>query len=169
MASNLSLKDRAKMIGKNIVVSDDENESSSPVTVPGMTAMRMAQGQELKNELARLRNERGVNLVPLDQLHSVPGRKRNLSTDEYDALRENLRNNPLITPITVSKNLDGGWNIISGNNRVEIYRELGKKEIAVYEVEVKDGEGDVKAFYANLLHPSLPDFEKYLRFKNRME
>jgi ParB family transcriptional regulator, chromosome partitioning protein len=168
MATNLSLKERAKLIGKNIVVADD-SDSEDPTTVPGMTAMRVAQSQELKKELERLKGERGVNLIQVDQLYEVEGRRRSLSEDEYAALRDNLRKNPLITPITISKRNNGGWNIISGNNRVAIYRELGIKEIPAYEMEIKDGEGDVKAFYANLLHPSLPDFEKFRRFKIRME
>ncbi|MDO8728664.1 MAG: ParB N-terminal domain-containing protein [bacterium] len=169
MATNPNLKERGKIDISNIILPEDTPETDLPRTVPGMAAMRMAQGQDVKKELERLKGERGVNLVRLEQLHEVSGRKRSLSTDEYDSLRENLRNNPLITPITVSKRADGDWDIISGNNRVDIYRELGRKEIAVYEVEVKEGEGDVKAFYANLLHPSLPDFEKYMRFKNRMK
>jgi ParB family chromosome partitioning protein len=52
----------------------------------------------------------------------------------------------------VSKRQDGDWDIISGNNRVDIYRELGRTEIAVFEVEATKEEGDISAFYANLLH-----------------
>lgn len=168
MTKPLSMKERSAGINRNLMV-EDNTPDTPPVTVPGMSGMLYAQSRERQQELDRLKSERGVNLVPLNRLHEVEGRKRHLSAEEYAELRDNLRHNQLITPATVSKRPDGDWDIISGNNRVEIYRELGREEIAVYEIEVAEGEGDAKAFYANLLHPSLPDFEKYLGFKKRMK
>ena len=166
-----SLKERAAAVGRNVVVIDssDSDTESAAMTVPGATGMLHAKAIELQNEINRLKNERGVNLAPVNRLHEVAGRKRKLTADEYAELRENLRNNPLITPVTVCKRTDGDWDIISGNNRVDIYRELGRDEIAVFEVQATKEQGDVSAFYANLLHPSLPDYEKYLGFKQRME
>jgi len=166
-----SLKERAAAVGRNVVVIDssDTGSESAAMTVPGATGMLHAKAIELQNEINRLKNERGVNLAPLNRLHEVAGRKRKLTTEEYAELRENLRNNPLITPVTVCKRSDGDWDIISGNNRVAIYRELGRAEIHVFEVQATKEQGDVSAFYANLLHPSLPDYEKYLGFKQRME
>lgn len=166
-----SLKERAAAVGRNVLMSDhvEPDANSAAMTVPGATGMLHAKALELQNEINRLKGERGVNLAPINRLHEVPGRKRKLTPDEYAELRENLRSNPLITPVTVSKRQDGDWDIISGNNRVDIYRELGRTEIAVFEVEATKEEGDISAFYANLLHPSLPDYEKYIGFKRRME
>lgn len=103
--------------------------------------------------------------VKLGELHEVSGRKRMLTTAEYEELRDNLDRNPLVTPITVRRRAEGGYEVISGHNRVQIYRELKKTDIAVVVRETDDAQADLNAFYANLLHPSLPDFQKYLGFK----
>lgn len=166
MAKQLSLKERAASVGKNLrIIESDPN--SPPTTVPGMSGRLHAQALERQQEIDRLKGERGVNKVLLSSLHSVAGRKRKLTDDEYAELRDNLRKNELITPITICKREDGDWDIISGHNRVDIYRDLGFTEIAAYVME-NSSDADIKAFYANLLHPSLPDFEKYLGFKKHM-
>jgi ParB family chromosome partitioning protein len=74
-----------------------------------------------------------------------------------------------VQAITVRPRAEGGYEIISGNNRVAIYRELGRTEILAAIQSMDDEHADLSGFYANLLQPSLPDFEKYLGFKRRQE
>ncbi|HJV84478.1 MAG TPA: ParB/RepB/Spo0J family partition protein [Noviherbaspirillum sp.] len=107
----------------------------------------------------------GTREIALDQLHEVGGRRRKLTEQQYNELKENLRNNPLVTPITVRKRAEGGFEIVSGNNRVEVFRELGRTSIPAALLESDDDQAEINAFYANLLQPDLPDFEKFLGFK----
>lgn len=104
----------------------------------------------------------------LAELHEVPGRRRRLTAEQYAELRANLEHNPLAHPVAVRIRKAGGYEIISGNNRVAIYRELGRSEIDITVLELSDDDTERTAFYSNLLSPSLTDYEKYLGFKQRM-
>ncbi|MBK4738647.1 ParB/RepB/Spo0J family partition protein [Noviherbaspirillum pedocola] len=105
--------------------------------------------------------------VPLDQLIEIPGRRRKLTEGQFAELVENLRINPLVQAITVRRRDDGKYDVVSGNNRVAAYRELGRHSITAVLLQGSDEESDLSAFYANLLQPSLPDYEKFLGFKRR--
>jgi ParB family chromosome partitioning protein len=168
MSNKLTMKERAAGIGMNIQVTRRDPDAA-PKTMPGHSLMFRAQSSEMQDEIDRLKNEQGVKKVAISRLHKVAGRQRNLTAEEYADLRENLRNNALITPVTVCKRADGDWDIVAGNNRTDVYRELGRTEIEIFEIAASLEEANVSAFYSNLLHPSLPDFEKYLGFKRRME
>ncbi|OJW51559.1 MAG: hypothetical protein BGO63_10530 [Candidatus Accumulibacter sp. 66-26] len=123
---------------------------------------------EAEEALATARNSQPPRRAKLDDLHEVAGRRRKLTAEQYEELRENLKNNPLAHPVTVRIRQGGGYEIISGNNRTAIYRELGRDEIDVTIQDLTDDETDRTAFYSNLLQPTLTDYEKYLGFKNRM-
>ena len=140
-------------------------------TAPGMflnATQRLdaaeAKVEELEAKL-KVAETAGVSEIPLDQLHEVGGRRRKLTTQQYNELKENLRNNPLVTPITVRKRAEGGFEIVSGNNRVAAFRELGRAGIPAAVLDSDDDQAEINAFYANLLQPDLPDFEKYAGFK----
>jgi len=133
---------------------------------------RVAKAEGLAADAERLAEEYKSRagrafLIGLDKLVSVPGRRRKLSAEEYEQLRGNLRLNPMVNAVVVKPHADGRYEIVSGENRVAVYRELGRDAI---ECVIRDIEGDetVAAFFANLLQPSLPDFEKYLGFKALM-
>ncbi|WP_426078254.1 ParB/RepB/Spo0J family partition protein [Janthinobacterium sp. PSPC3-1] len=108
--------------------------------------------------------------VPLGRIHKVPGRQRMLTAQQYTELRENLRNNKLITPITLRLRPDGDYDIISGHNRFDIFEELDRSTIgAVVDMDTEESDGDTDAFFANLFQPDLTDYEKYLGFKKMQE
>ena len=109
--------------------------------------------------------------VSLDRLVSVPGRRRKLTDEQFCQLRDNLALNPLIQPIVVKRIGDDKFEVISGDNRLAAYRELGRAGIDITISSTLDSEHDASraAFFANLLQPSLPDYEKYLGFKQEMK
>ena len=122
---------------------------------------RMHAAEERAEELeARLKNSRSAE-VQITDLTEVPGRRRQLTMQEFVELRDNLASHPLITPITVRK-AEHGYEIVSGHNRVAAYRDLGRTAIEAWITDAPEGAAEELAFYANLLHPSLPDYEKYL-------
>ena len=141
---------------------------TAPVMLYDATA-RMHEAEKRAEELeARLREaeQRASHLsIPLDDLHEVAGRKRSLTEEQYQELRNNLRHNELVTPITVRARAEGGYEIVSGHNRVRAYRDLGRDAIAAVVHDTDVARADIHAFYANLLQPTLPDYEKYLGFK----
>jgi ParB family chromosome partitioning protein len=104
--------------------------------------------------------------IEIALLVEIPGRRRILSDEEYKELRTNLESNPLIHPIVYRPLSDGRKEIISGNNRVAIYRDdLRRTSIRGVPFEGTDSEVELGAAFSNLLAPSLPDFEKFRQFE----
>jgi len=140
-------------------VTDVRQEEVSVDQAPRIGAVRTA-----KLELMKYESE-----LPLTDLHEVPGRKRHLTIEQLSELKANLANNPLTTPIAVRRRERGGYEIIAGHNRVNAYRELGRTKILSVVFEMTEDEAERSAFYSNLLSPSLPDFEKFMGLRARME
>lgn len=126
---------------------------------PRIGAVRTA-----KLELMKFESE-----LPLVELHEVPGRKRHLTIEQITELRANLANNPLTSPIAVRRREAGGYEIIAGHNRVQAFRDLGRTKILSVVLEMTEDEAERSAFYSNLLSPALPDFEKFMGLRARME
>lgn len=99
--------------------------------------------------------------VALDQLREVPGRRRKLTDQQYNELKANLTHNRLGHPITVRPHPDGGYEIISGHNRVAIFRELGRKTIPAWPMEFNDSEAEDTAFFTNALQEKLSDYQLF--------
>ncbi|AKK24946.2 ParB/RepB/Spo0J family partition protein [Pandoraea oxalativorans] len=107
----------------------------------------------------------GAMEVEIQSLVEVPGRRRKLSPAEYAELRANLCKNELIHPIVYRPLGDGRNEIVSGNNRVAIYRDdLGRTKILGIPYTGSAKSAELGAAFSNLLAPSLPDYEKYRQF-----
>ena len=173
MATKLSMKERAALVPRNLQERPvDPNEP--PRTVPGNTYRFGAEAAELRDKVSQLEEKLakgglGAKKAPINRLHKVPGRQRNLSPEAKAELLENMRNNPMIEPIVVERRTDGDWDIVSGNNRYDNCIILGRDEVEIFEIEVEEGKGDAIAFYANLIKSTLTDFEKYQGIKKRMQ
>ena len=151
-------------------------QDQPPVTMPGQLGAFRLQAQqwqkrlhELEVELREAREKGGALELDVDNLIEVPGRRRKLTPEEYNELKENLRQHDLITPITVRVVGEGTYEIVSGHNRVAIYKELGRKKIKAWLGDTDTDKTEELAFYANLLHPDLSAFEKYTGLKKVME
>lgn len=145
-------------------------EQKPPRTAPGQLMNLQGKYQQALHDIAQLKEQLETSparMLEVAQLHEVPGRRRTLTDEEYRELKENLRNNDLVQAITVRPRQEGGYEVISGNNRVAIYKELGLTKILAVVQEMTDETADLAGFYANLLQPSLPDFEKFIGFKRR--
>ncbi|MDB5772825.1 MAG: hypothetical protein JWM42_3199 [Burkholderia sp.] len=127
-----------------------------------------SRARELEDQLRNAKTAGGASELNLDELHEVEGRRRVLMPEEYDDLRNNLAHNPLATPITVRVRQEGGYEIVSGHNRVQIYRELGREKIKAWLAEASDDEAEDLAFFANALAAKLPDYDKYRGYKRIM-
>lgn len=124
-----------------------------------LDAQHKADNLEKENQVLRKRT------VAIADLTVVPGRKRLLTAEEFAELKGNLAMFPLVNPVTIRALPTGGFELIAGHNRVQAYRELGRAEIEAHVIELDDAQVLPAAFYSNLLAPELPDYEKYLGFK----
>lgn len=129
-------------------------------TAPGRTAERQER-EWLLEQLALARKSE----IGLELLHEAAGRKRALTTEHFEELRANIERHGLISAITVRTKEQGGFEIVSGHNRVAVFRALGLKTIKAVVIDSDEAQANLNAFYANLIQPSLPDFEKFLGFK----
>lgn len=166
-----SIKERQASKAALINLDDDQPattvQRSEPRTAPGQLMNLQGKYAEavIENEELRLRLKEGTpGEIPLSQLHEVAGRRRKLTAEQYSELLSNLRSNPLVTPITVRRHASGGYEIVSGHNRVQAYRDLERERILAAVIESDDDQTELNAFYANLLQPDLPDFEKFQGF-----
>lgn len=143
----------------------DRNEGEAePVkmkTAPARFIDAQHKAVNLEKENQVLRNR----MVSIAELSIVEGRKRTLSEQEFSELRSNLAAFPLINPVTIRALATGGFELVAGHNRVQAYVELGRAEIEANVIELEDEQVLPAAFYSNLLSPELPDYEKYLGFK----
>lgn len=155
-----------------------EAKGTRPVTTPGAVAFlqptidslnERVKRAEAENEDLRKKLDGQPTEVALELLDEKPGRKRKLMPEQFEELKENLRNNPLVHPVAVKRLANGRFEIVSGHNRVDVFRALGRTAVPVVVVDIEDAILDRTAFYANLLQPALPDFEKYLGFRREKE
>ncbi|NEX60129.1 ParB/RepB/Spo0J family partition protein [Noviherbaspirillum galbum] len=128
-------------------------------------AKAATQVAELERELRRAKESGGALEIALDRLIEIPGRRRKLTEQEYADLKDNLTHNELASPITVRPREDGKYEIVSGHNRVAIFRELGRESIQAWPREVSDDQAEDMAFFANAMAAKLPDYAKYLGYK----
>lgn len=112
----------------------------------------------------------GVEEVALSDFVEKPGRRRILSPVEREELKANLSANKLVTPVSYRLLPNGKKEIVSGHNRIDIYRnDLGRTTISAVRFEGTEQEAELAAAFANLLAPSLPDYEKYRQFVRLQE
>jgi ParB family chromosome partitioning protein len=181
----MSLKDLKKKSASALDAIDEKTPSpittARAVTAPGATAMmqptidalneraKQAESKSLEAErsLAEMQSRLSEcpQVLPLSELVEIEGRRRKLTPEQFEELRANLAHNALVQPISVRKLADGRYEVVSGYNRLAVYRALGRFSIPVSVVDIEDSETERSAFFANLLQPSLPDYERYLGFK----
>ncbi|WP_168788548.1 ParB/RepB/Spo0J family partition protein [Paraburkholderia aromaticivorans] len=190
----MSLKDRmAKGLAITLTAEDEATAASMkptmPTTGPGQTMQITAlrkQIEELKGELEKREGASGATETRLKELEAqlasaaieveiallveVPGRRRYKPEEKKLELRENLRHNKLVEPIVIRRMADGRrFEIVSGHNRVDQYKALGRDKIRAVIEESTDDEAAASAFYSNLLQSDLTDYEKYRGFKQMQE
>jgi ParB family chromosome partitioning protein len=171
------LTDKFGAASLNIQASGQGGTKRGPIPAASTAAIAVqrdnavARAENAEAEVGRLaalledaKGSGGALDIALTDLQEVPGRRRKLTAEEFSELKDNLSRHELITPITVRPVGNGKFEIISGHNRVAAYRELGRETIKAWPADADENKIDELAFYANLLHPDLTDFEKYQGF-----
>ncbi|ABO60251.1 ParB/RepB/Spo0J family partition protein (plasmid) [Burkholderia vietnamiensis] len=147
-------------------INDAEDRATAAVAEAETAKQQLEEARRTIEALERNGSAAGAMEIDISTLVEVPGRRRVLSPAEYNELRDNLAKNPLVHPI-VYRSLGNGKNeIISGGNRVAIYRDdLGRTKILGVPFTGDAKAAEMGATFANLLAPSLPDFEKFRQFE----
>jgi ParB family chromosome partitioning protein len=124
-----------------------------------------ARAAALQAELDR----RAPTELALELLDSAPARRRQLTPEAYTELRENLRVNPLVHPIAVRPKPDGRYEVVSGENRLQAYRDMGRSTIPVTVLQLPEEQVERASFFANLITQELSDYERWQGFKREQE
>ena len=100
-----------------------------------MNAMKMPAIADMFSSEADRQRESGdlVTEVPLSELHPFVNHPFEVRDDEdMQKLVDSIKENGVLTNLTVRPRAEGGYEIISGHRRCEACRELGIETVAVY-------------------------------------
>lgn len=152
------------MVAQNrILEAEDRAEAAAKETAE--TRIKLSEAMARVSALEAASTNALTEDVDLEDFVEVPGRRRFLSPIERSELVANLRLNKLVTPVQYIPLPDGKKEIVSGHNRIDIYRnDLGRTKIRATPFDGTREEAELAAIFANLLAPSLPDYEKYRQF-----
>lgn len=101
-------------------------------------------------------------LLKLDCIRPSPYQTRTVTKETVADLVENLRHNPLTTPIVVREMEEGVYELIAGQGRTLSFEILGRDEIPGVVVQMTDEEAEAAVFYDNFYPADICDFEKFL-------
>lgn len=145
--------------------------ANKPTPAPSQLIHFSADYQQAVDELDELKRKSGQSLkLKLTQLVDSPYQIAPLEEERISALVDNLRSNPLSTPVVVRRTADADkFELLAGHHRKEAFNRLQRESIDAVIVEVSDDEAARLVFYDNLLAPSLSDFDKYVGFSRRLK
>lgn len=106
-------------------------------------------------------------LLWISEIQASPYQTTELDPAKVAELAENLKSNPLSTPISYRVRPDGKPEVLAGRHRIAAYELLGRAQIEAVQRQADDDEAERIVFYDNLLAPSLTDYQKYLGFARR--
>lgn len=158
----MSIKD-LKDIALDIASSSDtpaRRSKSAPVALMEFSD----EFRRLADEKADLLKRMGEPLeIDIDSIRENPlhARVRKLDAQQIDALVENLRENPLATPIIVRRLDDTHYEVIAGRHRLHAFRALGRTHIPAVVVDFDDDRAARALVFDNLVRPELSDYERY--------
>jgi ParB/RepB/Spo0J family partition protein len=168
----MNLKERLDAQARRAVEGVGSVDSSSLIpsrpralSSPGSALIFQDEVKSLKNELGKVQADIGKPLLlEPSRLVFIPSRKRQLSQEDYDALKANIESSGILEPLRVRSVGDNKFEVTSGSNRGQIGIALGMSALPCVVVEDSDADVERNAFYANLFHAPLPDFEKWQGF-----
>ena len=173
MATSKKVTDRAYAVPTStpLIEPRDPVVRDHPKTAPGQFMHFMAKESAAMQENEALKAENKSlksSEIEISSIIEVEGRRRTLSPEKFAELVDNLRNNPLSTPVTVRSVGAGKFELVSGHNRVHGFKVLGRARIPAFVADFDDLQAIKGAFFANLISDTLPDYEKFKGFKEIM-
>ena len=105
-----------------------------------------------------------MTTVPLDKIIVAEGRRK-IDKKKLESLTESIKELGLINPISVTSD----YTLIAGYHRLEAFRTLGKDEIPVMILDLKDARAELAEIDENLIRNELSVLEQAECLKRRKE
>jgi DNA modification methylase len=96
-----------------------------------------------------MRNDLAIKTVPLDELHNAPWNANRVPDDVLAKIRHSIVEFGVVENLVARKRDEGGYEVISGNHRLGVYRDLGMKKASVHVVTLDDAKARVLAQVLN--------------------
>jgi DNA modification methylase len=86
-----------------------------------------------------------VKQIPVDELHNAPWNANRVPEDVLAKVRRSIADFGVVENLVARERPDGGYEVISGNHRLGIYREMGVTKAPVHVVDVDDAHARILA------------------------
>jgi DNA modification methylase len=86
-----------------------------------------------------------VKQIPVEELHNAPWNANRVPEDVLAKVRRSIADFGVVENLVARERPDGGYEVISGNHRLGIYREMGVTKAPVHVVDVDDAHARILA------------------------
>ena len=113
----------------------------------------------------------GIQQISIEKLHSFKDHPfKVIDNEDMEKLTESIKENGIITPLTVRKDASGdGYQIISGHRRRHAAELAGLTEVPAHVVEIDDDTAVLQMVDSNLQRETILPSEKAFAYKMKMK
>ena len=137
-----------------------------------MNAMKMPSIDDMFSSEADRQRESGdlVTEVPLSELHPFVGHPFEVRDDEdMQKLVDSIRENGVLTNLTVRRRTEGGYEIISGHRRFHAAQRAGLDRVKVQVRDIDDDQAIIDMVDSNIQREHISPMEKARAYAMKLE
>lgn len=137
-----------------------------------LNAMKMPSIDDMFSSEADRQRESGdlVTEVPLSELHPFVGHPFEVRDDEdMQKLVDSIRENGVLTNLTVRRRTEGGYEIISGHRRFHAAQRAGLDKVKVQVRDIDDDQAIIDMVDSNIQREHISPMEKARAYAMKME
>ena len=137
-----------------------------------LNAMKMPSIDDMFSSEADRQRESGdlVTEVPLSELHPFVGHPFEVRNDEdMQKLVDSIRENGVLTNLTVRRRTEGGYEIISGHRRFHAAQRAGLDKVKVQVRDIDDDQAIIDMVDSNIQREHISPMEKARAYAMKME
>lgn len=137
-----------------------------------LNAMKMPSIDDMFSSEADRQRESGdlVTEVPLSELHPFVGHPFEVRDDEdMQKLVDSIRENGVLTNLTVRRRTEGGYEIISGHRRFHAAQRAGLDRVKVQVRDIDDDQAIIDMVDSNIQREHISPMEKARAYAMKME
>lgn len=137
-----------------------------------LNAMKMPSIDDMFSSEADRQRESGdlVTEVPLSELHPFVGHPFEVRDDEdMQKLVDSIRENGVLTNLTVRRRADGGYEIISGHRRFHAAQRAGLDRVKVQVRDIDDDQAIISMVDSNIQREHISPMEKARAYAMKLE
>lgn len=137
-----------------------------------LNAMKMPSIDDMFSSEADRQRESGdlVTEVPLSELHPFVGHPFEVRDDEdMQKLMDSIRENGVLTNLTVRRRAEGGYEIISGHRRFHAAQRAGLAAVKVQVRDIDDDQAIIDMVDSNIQREHISPMEKARAYAMKME